>query len=175
MKFEEKKRLRREELAELFKGLGELIGSGKLRLGDSTLQLPEHAEVEIEYKEKEGRGKLEVEVKWARQWERQGSELSIAQVKQSIKRVFKDVRSALEAGEMPGEELLNELSGLSRRFQELAKGMEYEADLEGYMELVENLKLSVKAGELERAREAAERLRGAKKSCHKRYRWKEEP
>lgn len=180
MKFEEKKRMKREEIAELFKGLGELIERGELRVGGEALPTLDSAEVEVEYKEKKGRAKLEIEIKW-RPGKRPMQEKhieetlpTISEVKQSLKRAFKTLRSSIEAGETPSSEEVEEFAALNRAFEDLAKGQEYEKDMADYVSLVRSLTDAVKAGETEQAKRLIEEMRAAKKSCHKTYRWKEE-
>jgi XXXCH domain-containing protein len=176
MKFEEKKRMKKEEIADLFKGLGELIEKDELNLGGEALPVPNSAEVEVEYKEKKGRAKLEIEVKWRLENAKDRlpkEENSIGEVKQSIKKAFNGIRSTVEGGSIPSDEDVADFMKLSNTFNRLAKGEIYEGDMAGYMAMVHRLGETVKTGNTAELKALIEEMRAAKKSCHKTYRWKE--
>ncbi|RMF90505.1 MAG: GAK system XXXCH domain-containing protein [Methanobacteriota archaeon] len=182
MKFEEKKRMGKGEVAGMLKGLGEMMERDELRISGRDLAVPDDAEVEVEYKEGHGKARLEIEVKWriqegaGRTAAGEGGKadgVSIGEVKGSIRGSFKAIRAALESGELPPEEALRDFMAQNRVFRDLARGREYEEDMEGYMELVERLRGAVEDRELEGAKALVEEIREAKKSCHRTYRWKE--
>jgi XXXCH domain-containing protein len=176
MKFEEKKQMKKEEIADLFKGLGELIEKDELNLGGEALPVPNFAEVEVEYKEKKGRAKLEIEVKWRLENAKDRlskEENSIGEVKQSIKKAFNGIRRIVEGGGIPSEEDVTDFMKLSNTFNRLAKGETYEGDMAEYMAMVHRLGETVKKGKTEELKVLIEEMRAAKKACHKTHRWKE--
>jgi XXXCH domain-containing protein len=184
MKFEEKKRMEKMEIADLFRGLAELIEEGELKLANNVIPFPDSAEVEVVYKEKKDRAKFEVEVKWQPQaiknrkysnktpspGKTQGS---IPEVKQSLKDVFNSLRSTIENGETPSMALVEEYEAINNIFKDLAEGEGYEKEIEEFTSLVEDFAVAVKAQSAAEARALIEKMRASKKSCHKTFRWKE--
>jgi XXXCH domain-containing protein len=187
MKFEEKKEMKKKEIVDLFKGLGELIEEEKMTIGDLSIPFPDSAEVEVEYKEKKGTAKFEVEIQWQAGEakvevskkekpsleEVSKEEPSLSEVKKSIKECFNSIRSNVESGSVPSERVVSNFFALNESFKEIAKGGAYEEDAEPYIILVRKLNDAVKVGNLEELRSLVADLRNAKKACHKTYRWKE--
>ncbi len=65
MKLEERRTVKREQLAELLRRLGAEVEMGIVTIAQNKIPLPQQAELELEYKEKHGRKKVEIEVEWS--------------------------------------------------------------------------------------------------------------
>ena len=180
MKFEEKKHLKKKEIAELLRGFALSMEKGGLKLGNSVVSMPEHLDVEVEYKEKEGRAKLEIEFKWSLEQaslaleKTDAKQVSIAEVKQGMKTAFNSLRETVEAGGSPASEAVAEFARLNGLFEGLATGAKYEKDLLGFSALVERFRDAVKAGRGDEVKSLVQEIGAVKKSCHKTYRWKED-
>jgi XXXCH domain-containing protein len=179
MKFEEKKTMARKEIADLLKGLGEIIEEGGVKIGGTTRPISESATVEVEYKEKNERAKLEIEIKWkvgevAHPQEKIiEPESSVHDLKQTMKKIFNSIRSNLDEDKITSSEDLDRFIGINNVFKDFSEGKEYEQTMVGFTSLVENLTETVKEGKDNESKVLVEKIREQKKSCHKKYRWKE--
>lgn len=178
MKFEEKKKLDKKGVADLFRGIGDLIEKGELEIQGKRIIVGDATESEIKYKEKKGRAELEIEVKWSIHGEEMmegkvEGETDLKSVKKSLKKSFNSLRADVEEEKLPKAVDASSFIKLSKKFQSLSKNTDFGAGTNAYMNLVESLSGSLGKGDLDALKNDIERLRSAKKSCHKTYRWKE--
>ncbi len=182
MKFEEKRRMKREETVRMLKGMGDLLERGELLIGNKTVLVPDSLEVEVEYKEKDQSSKFEIEMKWDRRDISEKKEpkkvkalpaASITEIKQEMKSRFNAIRGIVEKGGLPSEKEVSEFLSLNRAFIKLADGEGYDMELGDFTSLLDIFSNVVKEGRTEDVKRRIEDIRGAKKSCHKTFRWKE--
>lgn len=65
MKFEEKRRMGKEEVGRLLVEIGKTLEErGILDFGKGAIEVPSSLDVEIEYKEKHAKTKFEIELEW---------------------------------------------------------------------------------------------------------------
>jgi amphi-Trp domain-containing protein len=127
MKFEEKKTMARKEIADLLKGLGEIIEEGGVKIGGTTRPISESATVEVEYKEKNERAKLEIEIKWkvgevAHPQEKIiEPESSVHDLKQTMKKIFNSIRSNLDEDKITSSEDLDRFIGINNVFKDFSE------------------------------------------------------
>ncbi len=169
----------KKEIVDFFRGFGDLIEKGEIRLGDISLPFPESAEIEVEYKEKKDRAKLEVEVKWKPQ-KKGHSKYEVESLnvlrdyKKSLKKVFNSMRDTVKGGGIPSTGEVATFLELNKAFNDLAIGRDYAKDMAAYMGLVNRFEVAAKSGSVEDLKLIVKELRASKKSCHKTYRWKDE-
>jgi|GEM_PF-3791907 len=187
MKFEEKNRMSRRGLARFFKGLSELVEKDMLKHSGERLRLGESVDVEVGYKEKKGRAKFEIELKWqisggvetkdgSGEKETVSAIIgeSVSEVKQDLKKSFNSLRKIVEKGTLLTAADVENFVSIIKRYKEIAVGDGYESDLLAFAELTDRFKKAVKSGNLDETQNLIGKMRAAKKSCHKTYRWKEE-
>lgn len=182
LKIEEKKVMKKEDLAELLVRLGEGLEKGRLLLpgptGKIDLTVKEPLEVEIEYREKHGRSKFELEVKWP-----SGEAASIAQplakaadkletrkaLKREMKAILYEVEKAVNSRRMAGaKSSFQGFQELNNRFNELAeKGWEKEVKAQNV--LVTALGKALTEENAAAAAGAVDKLWRLKKACHSKY------
>jgi XXXCH domain-containing protein len=174
MRFEEKRRMGKEEVGRLLIKIGKkLEEEGILDFGRGALAIPPSIDVEIEYKEKHGKGKFEVELEWHMQEQISPASVampSLKEIKQGMKAVFRDMQAAIEGGTIPTSGQFTRFKELSDMFEKYAQGEAYGEAAREYLVKVAELGRAIGSGNPEDIKRCLEELGGARKSCHKMYR-----
>ncbi|MBI5193437.1 MAG: amphi-Trp domain-containing protein [Nitrospirae bacterium] len=185
MKLEKRKRLSREEFAELLSDFVKMIAEEKrIVFEDMDVSMPDSFEVELEYKEKHGYAKFEIELCWdtgkteGGHWGlmsalkniTKSSNTSIPdnfkEIKKCIEKKLEDIANLIKKGGKPSEEDIDYFKDLISAFRQQSKpewedGMyKLQTAVDGMIDAIHDANFSLA---LDRIRE----INNIKKDCHR--------
>lgn len=173
--FEERERIKREELESFLKSMADEI---------KRKANADFFDVEIEYKKKRKHGrekaKFEIEIKWESggsvQSGSEKSESEFSRVKKEMKVIQKSFIPMFESGEITEENMSNEFAEKVNRLVELnsafaaySKGKAWENELDLFTEKLLELKSAAEEKDFEKAKALAYEINSLKKACHRKY------
>ncbi|MCS4541130.1 MAG: amphi-Trp domain-containing protein [Euryarchaeota archaeon] len=174
MEFEERKKMRKEEISKLLIQLGKTLEEkGALDFGKGEISIPESVEVELEYKEKPDKGKFEIELKWI------PSETKVTAVpteaKPSIKDLmrelsteFSNINRTIRGGVIPAIEQFAKFEGLVTKCESCAKP-EWKKEMINYSQKVGELKKAIIDKNMDEIKRLSQVLAKLSAECHLKY------
>lgn len=166
----------RNEFAEYLAGLAEQFRRGKLASEKVAWTVPENFGAKIQLKEKKGRMELKLQCRWSTLGDYAQQErdrildwhASMKSVKKRMGSAFKEVAKAVESGNFPGQQAMEDFVATSRIFAESADP-EWRDAMEEYIDHLENFIHAVEEQQLEVMRHEIRDLQYRMKACHKEY------
>lgn len=176
MKTEIKETCTRHELADYLETLASQLRSGMVQVADASWQVPESLEIKKAVKEKKGTIKYKLEWQWptlaeydeGAQQETVRWQTSFKQVKKDLARSFKELRQAVNEGQFPDKQILDDFAAHSRIFADMAEP-DWQESAQEFMEHLENLYRSIELKEMELVAHELNDLQNRMKACHREF------
>lgn len=167
----------REQLAAFLLEMAEGVRRGELPWGGHAIEVPEPLETRLSLKLKKHGGSCKIEWRLGSSEERETTEASkryarpfadFKPMKRELARVFRELKQAVQKGDMPDNRLLDAFERLSRAFAAQAEPPWDHAALE-YLGHMENLLRSAREGRREAVIHEIQDLQTRMVNCHRDY------